>query len=88
MVKKILLAKDVSSLFINGKPAVINGLRNLKTWPIDFLVVSFNTIPLFAKHLITFIIYFISLSVRVIPEPLPDVNFLLSSFIPLLTFFS
>ena len=28
--KKTILARDVSALFINGKPAVINGLRKFK----------------------------------------------------------
>ena len=30
---KTLLAKWVSTLFINGKPAVINGLRKLRNHP-------------------------------------------------------
>ena len=78
----------VSTIFINGKPAIINGLRKFKnppSWQVIFVVVSFIKIPLFSKDLITFIIYFISLFVRVIPEPLLNVKFLLSSFIPLLT---
>ena len=78
----------VSAIFINGKPAIINGLRKFKnppSWQVIFVVVSFIKIPLFSKDLITFIIYFISLFVRVIPEPLLNVKFLLSSFIPLLT---
>ena len=80
------LARVVSTVFINDKPAVINGLRkfkNLPSWIVIFLVVPFNKIPLFSKDLITFTISFISLFVRVIPEPLLDVNFLLCSFIPL-----
>ena len=62
----------MSTLFINNKPAVINGLRKFKippSWLVIFLAVPFNKIPLFSNHLITFIIYFISLSVRVIPAP-------------------
>ena len=84
---KIFLANGVSTLFINGKPAVINGLRKLRippSWLAIFLIVPFNKIPLFSKDLITFIISLISLFVRVIPAPLLDVNFVLSSFIPLL----
>ena len=72
MVKKTLLANGVSTFFINDKLAVINGLRKFKnppSWLVIFLVVSFNKIPLFSKDLITFIISFISLLVRVIPEP-------------------
>ena len=40
-----------------------------------FLVAPFNKIPLFSKDLIILIMSFISLCVRVIPEPLLDVNF-------------
>ena len=36
---------------------------------IIFLVVPFNKISVFSKDLITFIIFFVSLLVRVIPEP-------------------
>ena len=67
--KKAFLANGVSIFFINGKPAVINGLRKFKNppyWPAIFLVVPFNNIPLFSKDLITFIILFISLKVRTI----------------------
>ena len=63
------LARDVSKLFIYGKPAVINGLiklRNLPSWLVIFPVFPFNKIPLFSKDLITFI-SFISLFVTVIP---------------------
>ena len=62
----------MSTLFINGKPVVIIGLRklrNLPSWLVFFLVVSLNKIPLFSKDLIDFIIYFVLLIVRVIPEP-------------------
>ena len=49
---KILLDDGVGTIFINGKPAVINGLRKLRkvpSWLVTFLVVSFNKIPLFSK---------------------------------------
>ena len=62
----------MSTLFINGKPVVIIGLRklrNLPSWLVFFLVVSLNKIPLFSKDLIDFIIYFVLLIVSVIPEP-------------------
>ena len=57
---------------MNGKPAVINGLRKFKnppSWLVIFLVVSFNKIPLFSKDFVTFIISFISLFIRVILVP-------------------
>ena len=41
-----------------------------------FLVVPFNKISLFSKDFTTFMIYLFSLFVRVIAEPLIDVNFL------------
>ena len=44
----------------------------------DWRVVPFNNNPLFSKDLIAFIISFISIFVRVVPEPLVDLNFLLS----------
>ena len=68
MVKKIFLANGVSELFINGKPAVINGLnfKDLLPWLVAFLVVPFHKIPRFS---IDFLMAFISLSVRVIPAP-------------------
>ena len=69
---KIFLATNVSILFINAKPAVINGLRklgNASSWLVIFLVVPLNKISLFSKGLIAFMISFISLFVRVIPEP-------------------
>ena len=49
---KILLDDGVGTIFINGKPAVINGLGKLRKVPsslVTFLVVSFNKIPLFSK---------------------------------------
>ena len=54
-------------------------------WLVIFAIVSFYKIPLFSKDLVTSMIYFISLFVRVIPEALLDVNFWLSSFMLLLT---
>ena len=78
----------MSTIFINGKQAVIIGLRRLRNSPsylVIFLVVAFKKIPLFSKDLITLIMPFILLFVRVIPTPLLEVNFLLSSFIALLT---
>ena len=59
----------MSTVFINGKSTVINDLRRLKNppfWLAIFLVVLFDKIPLFYKDLV---ISFISLFVRVIPEP-------------------
>ena len=59
---KTFLANGGSTFFINGKPAVINGLidsRNPPLWLVIFLVVSFNKISLFLKDICTFIIYFI-----------------------------
>ena len=58
-----------------------------------FLLVPFNKVPSVSKDFITFIISFVSLFVRVIPETLLDfflfdVHFSLSSFIPLLTYYS
>ena len=70
--KKALLANGVSAHFVNGKLAVINGLRKFKNPPfclVLFLVAPFNKIPLFSNNLISFIISFISLSVRVMPAP-------------------
>ena len=84
---KKYLANGVSINFINGKPAVINGLRKFKnppSWIVVPLVLSVNKIPLFWKDLITLIIYFISLFVRFILQLSLDVNFLLSLFISLL----
>ena len=66
----------------------MNGLRKFKYppfWLVVFLVIPFNRVRLFSKNLITFIIPFDSLFVRLIPEPLLGVNILLSLFIPLLT---
>ena len=81
---KTFLASGVSTLFINGKPAVIKGLKifeNPPSWLANFLVVPFNKIPLFYKHLITFTISFISLLVRVFPELLNyEIHFLI--FLP------
>ena len=68
---KNLLARVVSTFFNNDKPDVINDTRKSKnplSWPVTFIVVRFNTIPLCPKNLITFIIHFISLLARVIAE--------------------
>ena len=62
----------MSPLFINSKLDVLNGLGKLRNSPyllVIFVVVPFIKIPLFSKGLIIFIIFFISLFVRVIPEP-------------------
>ena len=67
--KKKDIARGVSTLYINGKPAVINILRKLKNpppWTVIFLVVPFKK-NLFSKELITFIISFSKLFFRVIP---------------------
>ena len=77
---KTLLGNGISTIFINDKPVVINGLRkfeNPPSWLGIFLINPFHKIPLFSKDLITLIISFISF-VRVITEPLFDVKFLLS----------
>ena len=72
---KILLIRCVSTLFINGKPAFINGLRKLRnpsSWVLTFLMVFFNKTPLFSKDLIAFLISFISLFVSISPEPFEE----------------
>ena len=79
---KILLANDLSTFFIKGKPAVISGLTKLRNppfWLLFFLVVPFNKIPPSSKEPITFIIYSISLSVKIISKPSLVVNFLFNS---------
>ena len=58
----------VNQLSFNG----LRKLRNLSSWLVITLVVPFNKMPLFFKDLITFVISFISLFVRVIPEPVID----------------
>ena len=72
------------TLFINGKTAVINGwrkLRNLPSWQVIFVVVPFKKF-LFSEDLITFIISFISLFVRVITgHVIDEVPFLI--FLPI-----
>ena len=76
---RTLLARCVSTLFINAKTAAINDLRKLRNSSpllVIFLVVRFNKIALFSKDLITFILTFVSLFATLIPEPLPDANFL------------
>ena len=55
-VIKTLLGIGASTLFINGKPAVINALRKSRNPPtrlIILLLVPFKKIPLFSKNLIT-----------------------------------
>ena len=81
---KMLLAYSVKTFFINGKLAVINGLRKLRNshfWLITFLIVPFNKYRLFSKDLITFMIPFISLYVSVIPI-IADITFLPSALNP------
>ena len=80
----MLLAYSVRTFFINGKLAVINGLRKLRNshfWLITFLIVPFNKYRLFSKDLITFMIPFISLYVSVIPI-IADITFLPSALNP------
>ena len=80
---KTYLGNGVIALFINGKPAVINGLRKLRNhppWLVNFLVVLFNNIPLFSKDLITFITSFISLLVRAMNLNQEMMKFLFQSF--------
>ena len=65
----------MSTLFINGKQVVIDGLRKFKnrpSWLVIFLVVPYDKIPLFSKEFVTFITSFTSLLVRAIPEPVID----------------
>ena len=60
----------MSTFFIYYKRTIIDGKRKFKNrlyWLAIFLVISFNEIPLLSKDLITFIISFISWSIRVIP---------------------
>ena len=57
---------------MNGKPAIINGLRKLRnppSWVVIFAVVPFNESPLFPENVIVFTIYFTVSFGRVIPEP-------------------
>ena len=69
---KTLVAKSVNTFFINGKSAVTNGLRILRSpsfHVLIFLIAPYNnTIPLFSMYLITFATSFIALFVSVIPE--------------------
>ena len=69
---KTRLANGMRIFFINGKRAIINGLKTLRnplSWMEIFLAVSFNKIYLFSKNLITFIISFTLFFLRVIPAP-------------------
>ena len=87
MVFQTLSAEGVSTLFINGKPAIINDvikLRNPPFWVVILLAVPFNKIPLCSKDLIIFI-SFASLFVSVYHEPSLVVNSLLSLFVILFT---
>ena len=73
MVTKKYLARDVSTIFNNGRTAIINGvgkLRNPPSWLVIFLVIPFIKFPLLFKDLITFTIFFILVFVRVISEPI------------------
>ena len=66
-VNKTVLTRGVSILFINGRPAVINGLRKMRNPPSG--LVFLNKILLFSKDVITFTISLAALFIRVIPEP-------------------
>ena len=67
--------------------SLINDLRKFKnspSWLVIFPLLPLNKIPLFSKDLITFIRFFISLFVKVIPEPLIDeIPFLI--FLPIIS---
>ena len=68
------------TIFINGKPAVIIGLRLLRnspSWSVIYLLVSFYKFSLFSAGLVTFIISFISLFLKVIPERVTDETYFL-----------
>ena len=55
-MKSKISANGVSTLFINGTPAVVNGLRkfgNPSSWVEIFVVVPFNNISLLFKDLVT-----------------------------------
>ena len=58
---KRLLDNGASALFINGKPAVINGLKKLTnppSWLVNLVLVPFNKSPLFSKDFIIFVMTF------------------------------
>ena len=55
-------------------------MKNPPSWLVTFVVAPFNKIPVFFKDLITFTISFISLFVRLIPEPVT----LLKLFLPII----
>ena len=65
------LAKNMSTILLNGKPAFIKGPRtwprNPSFWFIGLLVLLFNKIPLLSKDFINSVISFILLSDSVIP---------------------
>ena len=76
----------MSTLYINGRPALINGLRKLinsPSWLVIFLVVPFNKISLFSIDIINFIKSFILLFVRVIHKPIID-EILFLIFLPII----
>ena len=66
----------------NNVPDVLIKFKKPPFWLVIFLVVHFNKIPLFSKDLITFIISFTSLFVRVIPKPVIDEIRFLEIFLP------
>ena len=68
---KTLLARDVSTFFINGNQLSLM-VKNPPSWLVIFLVVPFNKIPLFSKDLITFIIYFLSSFLELFLIPVTD----------------
>ena len=68
---KTLLTNAASAFFINGKLFVTNGFKKLidsSSSLVTVLVFPFNKIPLFSKDWSTFIMSFISLFVKVIPN--------------------
>ena len=72
---KTFSANGVIKLFINGTLAVVNGLKKLRYpafWVVIFVAVPFNKITLFSTDLIIFLIFFISLFVRVIAGLVTD----------------
>ena len=68
---KTLLGSGISIYYVNGKPVLMNGPRKLRNPIFDcfFLKVPFNKISLFSKDLIYFTLYFMSLFVSNIHEP-------------------
>ena len=69
---KTLLANGVNTFFIKGKLTGINGLKKLRnpsSQILTFVVGFFNTIHIFFKDPINFVISFTSLFISVIPGP-------------------